>query len=124
MMVFSFTTAHAISLFPHFVDVAGDYKTGTTEKFTKLNIPTTLWQVSPFFYKTLKNADSFLKDTLPFSNYTILKEEKKLDDGTEIVIYSTSLEADGLYKDKWSKLILVQTPGEPLYVGLCEDPVN
>ena len=83
-----------------------------------------MWRVSPFFYSTLKDADDFLSDTLPFSNYIIDKKTKKLDDVTEIVIYSSSLEADGLYKDKWSKLYLVQSPGEPLYVGLYEDELN
>lgn len=124
LLIFSFSSAYSITLFPHFVDVAGDFTDGTTEKFVNLNLPTTAWRVSPSFYKTLKDADSFLKDTLPFSNYPIEKETKKLDDGTEIVIYTSSLEADGLYKDKWSKLYLVQTPDEPLYVGLYEDQLN
>lgn len=124
LIAFGFSTAQAITLFPHFVDVAGDFTDGSTEKFTDLNISTIAWRVSPSFYKTLKDADSFLMDTLPFSNYPIEKETKKLDDGTEIVIYTSSLEVDGFYKDKWSKLYLVQSPDEPLYVGLYEDQLN
>lgn len=124
LIAFGFSTAQAITLFPHFVDVAGDFTDGATEKFTDLNISTIAWRVSPSFYKTLKDADSFLMDTLPFSNYPIEKETKKLDDGTEIVIYTSSLEVDGFYKDKWSKLYLVQSPDEPLYVGLYEDQLN
>lgn len=65
----------------------------------------------------------FLDDTLPTSNYSILKDKKRLDDGTEILTYTTSLEADGLNKDKYSILYLVQTPDEPLYVGLYEDDI-
>lgn len=112
--------AQAISLFPHFTDVAGDYSDGTGPKFEALNIPTIHWRGNPFFFSNIKDADSFLQDTLPFSSYVIGRDEKKLDDGTIIICYYTSLEADGLNKDKWSKLYLVQTPGEPLYVGISE----
>lgn len=124
IMAVSFSAANAITLFPHFVDVAGDFKDGTTDKFVALNIPTSAWRVSPSFYSSLKAADDFLKDTLPFSSYAIESERHTLPDGTEVVIYTSSLEADGLYKDKWSVLILVQSPGEPLYVGLYEDQIN
>lgn len=116
--------ANAITLFPHFVDVSGDFNDGTGGKFIELNIPTKFWRASPAFYNSLKDADDFLKETLPFSSYTIDKEEQILPDGTQIVSYISSLEADGLYKDKISKLYLIQTPGEPLYVGLWEDPLN
>ncbi len=124
VMAMSFSFGNAITLFPHFVDVAGDYESGTTDKFVVLSIPTTHWRVAPSFFNNMKDADSFLMDTLPFSNYVIDKETKTLDDGTEIVVYISSLEADGLYKDKWSRLYLIQSPGEPLYVGLCEDQIN
>lgn len=124
IMAMCFSLANAITLFPHFVDVAGDYDDGTADKFVELSIPTGYWKVSPFFYSNIKDADAFLMETLPFSNYPIEKETKTLDDGTEIVCYTSLLEADGLYKDKWSRLYLVQSPGEPLYVGLCEDQLN
>lgn len=123
-MAMSFSIANAITLFPHFVDVAGDYESGTTDKFVELGIPTIHWKESPFFYSNIKDADAFLMDTLPFSSYTIEKETRTLEDGTEIVCYTSSLEADGLYKDKWSKLYLVQSPDGPLYVGICEDQLN
>lgn len=123
-MAMCFSIANAITLFPHFVDVAGDYETGTTAKFETLGIPTGYWQVSPVFFSNIKDADSFLMDTLPFSNYAIEKEIQTLDDGTEVISYVSSLESDGLYKDKWSRLYLVQTPGEPLYVGLFEDQLE
>lgn len=124
IMAMSFSIANAITLFPHFVDVAGDYESGTTDKFVELGIPTIHWKESPFFYSNIKDADAFLMDTLPFSSYTIEKETRTLEDGTEIVCYTSSLEADGLYKDKWSKLYLVQSPDGPLYVGICEDQLN
>lgn len=120
----AFYAANAISLFPHFVDVAGDYNDGTTPKFEELSIPVKCSKIAPYFYKTIKEADDFLMDTLPTSSYVIEKEEKTLPDGTQIIIYTTSLEADGLYKDKWSKLYLVQSPDELLNVGLVEDTIN
>lgn len=118
--------ANAITLFPHFVDVAGDYKEGTTEKFTNLGIPTKAWRVAPKYYKTVAEADAFLQDTLPFSSYTIDKEEQTLPDGTVMIKYIASL-ADGVFghdplnEGKMSVLYLIQTPGEPLYVGIEED---
>lgn len=121
VMACSFSFANAITLFPHFVDVAGDYTEGTTEKFVELNIPVIHWRVSPSFYSNIKEADSFLTDTLPFSSYTIEKTSDTLDNGTEIITYTSSLEADGINKDKWSKLYLIQSPDEPLYIGIYED---
>lgn len=122
-MSLAFSIANAISLFPHFVDTAGDFDDGTPPKFKQLNISTKFWRVSPSFFSDIKNAEMFLDDTLPTSNYSILKDKKRLDDGTEILTYTTSLEADGLNKDKYSILYLVQTPDEPLYVGLYEDDI-
>ena len=123
ILTFSFSIANAITLFPHFVDVAGDYEDGTPEKFTQLNIFTIYWRVAPAFYSNIDDADSFLKDTLPFSNYAIEKTVNVLDNGTKIITYTSSLEADGLNKYKWSKLYLIQSPGEPLYVGIAEDKI-
>ena len=126
LSLFVFMNCHAITLFPHFVDVAGDYKDGTTLKFSELNIPTQHWNVNPYSYKTISEADEFLKDTLPFSSYTIGKEEQTLPDGTKIIKYTASL-ADGIFGTdetmigKWSSLYLIQTPDEPLYVGIYED---
>lgn len=118
------SAANAITLFPHFVDVAGDYETGTTEKFVKLNIPTSYWRVSPALYEDLKSAEEYLQETLPFSSYSIERSSRNLEDGTVVITYTSSLEADGLNKDKWSRLYLVQSPKGPLYVGLSEDQIN
>lgn len=118
--------SHAVSLFPHFVDIAGNYKDGTDLKFSELNIPTQHWNVNPYSYKTISEAEEFLQDTLPFSNYKIGKTTETLPDGTIIIKYSASL-ADGVLgtdetmAGKWSNLYLIQTPGEALYVGIYED---
>lgn len=121
MMAVVASAAQAITLFPHFVDVAGDYKDGASPQLTLLNISTDHWREAPSFYKNIKEAEDFLQDTLPFSSYTIDKDTKTLDDGTIIITYTSSLEADGLNKDKWSRLYLVQTPKQPLIVGISED---
>ena len=126
LSLFIAISCHAISLFPHFVDVAGNYKEGTVLKFEELNIPTKLWNENPYFYKTISEADDFLKDTLPFSNYKIEKDTKTLPDGTIIIKYSSSLAEGPLGTDesnlgKFSILYLVQSPGDSLYVGLYED---
>lgn len=126
LSLFSVVCCHAVSLFPHFVDIAGNYKEGTDLKFSELKIPTKHWNVNPLSFKTISEADEFLQETLPFSNYKIGKETKTLPDGTLIIIYSASL-ADGILGTdetkvgKWSYVYLIQTPGEPLYVGCYED---
>lgn len=114
----------AITLFPHFVDVAGDFSDGTCKKFTDLNISIGCYRESPSFFRNIKDADSFLMDTLPMSSYPIEKNAETLPDGTQIIIYTSSLEADGLYEGKLSKLYLIQTPDENLFVGLYEDQLN
>ena len=119
-------SCHAISLFPHFVDIAGDFKEGTAPKFLELNIPTQHWNANPYSYKNIAEAEEFLQETLPFSNYNIGKDTKTLSDGTIIITYTASL-ADGIFgtdetmAEKWSYLHLIQAPGEPLYVGIYED---
>lgn len=119
----AFAAAHAITLFPHFVDVSGEFEDGTPGKFVELNISTDHWRCAPSWYKDIKSADNFLMDTLPFSSYVIDKDEKTLPDGTKIITYVSSLEADGLNEGKWSTLFLVQSPDEPLYVGISEDNI-
>lgn len=126
LSIFLAISCHAVSLFPHFVDVAGDYKDGTDVKFSDLNITVKHWNVNPYFYKTISEAEEFLQETLPFSNYKIGKDTQTLQDGTKIIKYSASL-ADGIFgpdesmAGKWSYLYLIQTPDEPLYVGIYED---
>lgn len=119
-------SSQAVSLFPYFVDVAGDFKDGTDLKFSELNIPTKHWNVNPLFYKTISAADEFLQESLPFSEYTIGKDTQTLSDGTIIIKYTTSL-AEGILgtgesmTGKDSSLYLIQTPDGPLYVGIYED---
>ena len=117
-------SAHALSLFPFFGDVVGDYEDGTHPKFVELNLPTNHWRESPFWFKNIKDADEFLMDVLPFSSYQIEKDTKTLPDGTNVIIYSSPksdgvLEADGTARG-WSRLYLIQTPDEPMYVGIYD----
>lgn len=119
-------SCQALSLFPHFVDIAGDYQDGTGPKFLQLNIPTKHWKENPYFYKTISEADEFLKETLPFSNYNIDMDTQTLPDGTKIIKYSASLAEGILGTDetmvgKGSYLYLIQSPDEPLYIGIYED---
>ena len=124
--LFLTVSSYAITLFPHFVDVAGNYKEGTDPKFVELNITTKQWNSNPISYKSIAEADEFLQSTLPFSSYSIEKDTQTLHDGTIIIKYSASL-ADGVFgvdetkAGKWSYLYLIQSPDEPLYVGIYED---
>lgn len=118
--------AHAITLFPYFVDVAGDYRDGTDPKFTEMNLTTQHFRVNPSFYKTISEAEEFLTETLPFSNYKIGKDTETLADGTKIIKYSSSLSdgtfgTDNTMDGKMSVIYLIQSPDGTLYIGIYED---
>ena len=118
-------SCQAISLFPFFGDVVGDYQDGTHAKFTQLNIPTQHFREKPFWFSNIADADAFLMDVLPFSSYKIDKDEKTLRDGTKVIKYTAYSEDGVLGKDEvtdsyCSCLYLIQTPNEPLYVGIYE----
>lgn len=126
LSLFMTVSLHAIELFPYFVDVAGDFSDGTDLKFSELNLPTKHYRSNPFFYSSISEADEFLMDSLPFSNYHIGKVSETLPDGTEIIIYSSSLVegvfgSDAAMDDKMSYIYLIQTPNEPFYVGFYVD---
>lgn len=106
-------TAQAIPLFPFFTDVAGDFKDGTTEELTKAGI-TCQHYAKPSFYKTLAEADAFLKDVLPFSNETINRTEINKD-GIKTVIYTSPM-TDG----QTSTLYLVEIPQKGFYAAYNE----
>lgn len=101
-------SCHAVSLFPHFVDLVGNYKDGLVPEIESLDIDCLYSYKCNCFY-TIEAADSYLDDVLPYSNYTIVKKVNKKD-GKNMKLYASRLE------DGTSILCLVEVPGDGLYV--------
>lgn len=107
-------TANAVPLFPYFVDVAGDYKDGTPDAMAKVNIICSHWN-KPSWYTSLKAAQDFLNDVLPFSNESITQNSEEVN-GTKVVTYTSPM-YDG---EQTSILYLIEDPIEGFFVGYTE----
>ncbi len=112
-LLLSSMVINAIPLFPFFTDVAGDYNDGTLPELAALDIYCR-YSKKPSFYTSLAEADAFLKDVLPTSNYPIDRKEVKKD-GSTIVTYFSPMEGT-----KVSVLYLVEIPGKGFFTGYAE----
>jgi len=107
----------AIPLFPFFVDTAGSYEEGCPEVLNAIGIKATHYTGTPFF-SSLKSADEFLNDVLPFSSYTINKEEIELQ-GAKVTLYTSDME-----NGQTSTLYLIQLPEGKFFVAYDESAAN
>lgn len=116
-LALSFGLAHAIPLFPFFTDVAGDYEDGTPAHFQALNMPCMYWKKSSGWYKSLKEADEFLNDVMPYSSESISRTvvEMPADSKTKAVTYTSPM-SDG----KTSVIYLVEDPVNGFFIGYNE----
>ena len=121
IVLFSFllltVSANALSLFPFFVDLVGNYSDGPVEKLQPLEIEC-LSSDKCNDFNTIEGADTFLLDVLPFSNYHILRKKMKMK-GLDMEVYAT-LQEDG----KTSVMCLIEIPEDGLYVTYDEIPGN
>lgn len=106
--------AHAIPLFPFFVDVAGDYNDGTPAAFEKQGISCMYWK-TPSFYSTLDEAVIFLEDVLPYSSEKITRTDREIGKKGKMVIYSSPMTTGQI-----SYLYLIQTPEDGFVTGYAE----
>lgn len=113
-MAVLYLSANAITLFPFFCDVAGDYSDITPKELTDLNISCRYSRVHPYFYSNLASADSFLQDVVPSSEP--INRDEKMVGATKIVTYQSPM-----LDDVVSILYLVEIPEKGLYVGYSED---
>lgn len=113
-MAILYLSANAITLFPFFCDVSGDYSDSTPQELMDLNISCTYSRVHPYFFSDLASADSFLQDVLPSSEP--INREEKMVGATKIVTYQSPM----LY-DVVSILYLVEIPEKGLYAGYSEE---
>lgn len=109
-------SAHAIPLFPFFVDVAGDYDEKTPPELAVLQIPF-MYSKKPASFSTLASADEFLKDVLPFSSEKIDRKEEVMKNKVKRVTYSSPM-TDG----RISILYLIEIPGNGFFAAYNEIP--
>lgn len=112
-LILSSMAVNAIPLFPFFVDVAGDYNDGTPDEFKELFIESMYYRHNPGFYKTIEEADSFLNDVLPYSNYTIYRTKTEKN-GVKMVVFSSNMEEGASF------LYLVEIPQKGFFIGYAE----
>lgn len=113
--LFFAVTCKALSLFPFFVDLVGNYNDGPMEQLQPYEVEC-LYSDKCDFFSSIKDADMFLDDVLPYSNYSILRKKIKMK-GLDVELYAT-LQED----DKTSVICLIELPGDGLYVIYDELP--
>lgn len=106
-------SAQAITLFPFFVDVAGDYDDKTPQELQPLGIDF-MYTAKPSFYTDLESSDAFLMDVMPFSSEPITRDEYQKGDAS-VVTYS-SPQANGAV----STIYLISLPGDGFRVAYTE----
>lgn len=113
-------SAHAITLFPFFVDVAGDYEDGMMADLKRsFSNPeaTAMYSAKPKFYTSLKEAKAFLQDVLPFSTEKIEVRDIEIDEGAATVVVSP------MENGKMSIIYLFEVPEKGFYIAYDEtDP--
>lgn len=110
-------TCKAVSLFPFFVDLVGEYSDGPLEQLQPLGVEC-LYSDKCNFFNSIEDADTFLDDVLPYKNYPILRKKIKMK-GLDMEIYASLLE-----DDRSSVMCLIEMPEDGLYVIYDELPGN
>lgn len=110
-------SSQAVTLFPYFVDVAGDYNEGVPEELAGARVEMK-YSSRPSFYKSLDEAKAFYADVMPFSTETIEVKDVPLEEG-RITIYGS-----GMLDGKVSIIYLIETPEKTFYIGYDEMPAH
>ena len=116
-VLFVSVCAKAVSLFPFFVDLVGNYKDGPVTELQPYKVECLYSNKCNCFY-SIEAAESYLKDVLPFENYPIVKKKGEIE-GLNIEVYASLLE-----DDRSSVLCLIEVPEKGLYVIYDELPGN
>lgn len=110
-------SAKAITLFPFFVDLAGNYIEGPVTELVPLGVECSHSNKCSDF-NTIKDADAFLSDVLPYSNYHIEKKPV-VKDGLNMQLYISLME-----NGNTSVMCLIEIPEKGLFVIYDELPDN
>lgn len=106
-------SSQAITLFPFFVDVAGDYQEGAPKEFAEIGAEM-MYSSKPTLYKSIDEAKAFYQDTMPFSTEKIIIKDLKLEEGKGTVYISPMLEG------VLSIIYLFEIPDNGFYIGYDE----
>ena len=107
----------AVSLFPFFGDLVGDYFDGPVPELVPHGVECMHSDKCQWF-NSIEAADMFLDDVLPYSNYSIFRK-KFVKDGLNMEIY-----ASPLLDDRTSVMCLIEIPDDGLFVIYDELPGN
>lgn len=107
----------AVSLFPFFGDLVGDYFDGPVPELEPLGVEC-LYSDKSHWFNSINDADIFLDDVLPYENYSIFRK-KLVKDGINMELY-----ASPLLDDRTSVMCLIELPNDGLYVIYDELPGN
>ena len=116
-VLFVTVCAKAVSLFPFFVDLVGNYNDGPVDQLQPYEVEC-LYSDKCNSYNSIKDADIFLDDVLPYSNYSILRKKIKMR-GLNTELYASPLE-----DDRTSVMCLIELPDDGLYIIYDELPGN
>lgn len=115
VMILMGLSVNAVTLFPYFVDVAGDYKEGMYEELAVLKIKG-MYSAKPSFYSNIDEADTFYKDVLPFSSEKIERSES-VDKETKVRIVKYM---SPMLENKTSVIYLIQIPDKGFFLAYSE----
>ena len=107
----------AVSLFPFFVDLAGNYNDGPVEQLQPYEVEC-IYSNNCNSFSSINDADVFLDDVLPYSNYSIFRKKVKIK-GLDTEIYASPLE-----DDRTTVMCLIELPEDGLYIIYDELPGN
>lgn len=106
-------TSQAVTLFPYFVDVAGDYREGAPAELNDGGMQP-MYSAKPTFYKSLDEAKAFYTDVMPFSTETIIVNDLPEKDGMRVTVY-----ASPMLDNVMSAIFLIEMPDKTFYI--CYD---
>lgn len=110
-------SSQAVTLFPYFVDVAGDYQKGAPKELAEVGAEM-MYSSQPKYYKSLDEAKAFYADVMPFSTEKIMVKDVPVKGGKGTVYVSPML--DGVT----SIIYLVESPDKVFYIGYDEKKVT
>lgn len=110
-------TAKAITLFPFFVDVAGDYHDGVMGELVDASNALEdnfMYSSKPSFYSNLAEADAFYNDVMPFSTEEIMVKEYDLEVCKGKIYISPMLDGKTAY------IYLIELPDQNFFIAYNE----
>ena len=107
------TTMHAVSLFPYFCSVSGEFKEGAVDALQPLQIQC-MYSNQSEKYNYVKDASDFIDGMVNLSSDEIKKKDGNVD-GINVAVYASPID-----NDKTSVILMLELPGKGLYITYDE----